>query len=183
MLELLAQKHNLWLNMVMSFGCDYQTAQDLVQSMYLRMHKYVKEKDRIMYNDDEVNRFFVYVTLKNMYKSYKTSSNKYQFFELREEDEESNDKLIEDESFSIEMDAAFERIVARVSSEMNTWHRYDKILSEKYFKSDYSLRDIAIGSGISLTSIFNTIKTNKKILKKKFKEDWEDFKNGDYHKI
>lgn len=180
MLERLAEKHNVWMNMVLSFGCDYDTAQDLVQNMYLRMHKYVKDEQRIMYNTEEVNRFFVYVTLKNMWKTYNTNMAKYGTFEIREDDEDSAPEV---ESFNKEMDVAFETLIARISSEMKTWHRYDRILSEKYFKSDYSLRDIASGSGISLTSIFNTIKNNKKILKKKFGEDWEDFKNGDYDKI
>jgi len=39
------------------------------------------------------------------------------------------------------------------------------------------------GSGISLTSIFNSMKENKRILKEKFSEDYEDFKNGDYNLI
>lgn len=180
MLELLGRKHNVWMNMVMSFGCDYQTAQDIVQSMYLRMHKYVKDQKRIMYNDEEVNRFFIYVTLKNMFVSYKNSQSKYKFFDIWEHEGAEDFKA---EVFDVAMDGAFERLLARISGEMSSWHKYDRILSEKYFKSDYSLRDIADGTGISLTSIFNTIKTNKKILKNKFSEDWEDFKNGDYHKI
>lgn len=180
MLELLAKKHNVWLSMVLSFGCDYQTAQDIVQNMYLRMHKYIKDEQRIMYNTDEVNRFFVYVTLKNMWKTYKTNAAKYDAFDVRDDDAVEAPEV---ETFNKEMDVAFEILLTRISTEMKTWHRYDRILSEKYFKSDYSLRDIATGSGISLTSIFNTIKNNKKILKKKFREDWEDFKNGDYDKI
>lgn len=180
MLELLARKHNLWISMVLSFGCNLDDAQDIVQSMYLRMHRYIKDEKKIMYNDEEVNRFFIYVTLKNMYISFMKSRDKYQFFDIWEHEGAVEFK---EEVFDHAMDSAFERLLAMISGEMSTWHRYDRILSEKYFKSDYSLRDIAIGSGISLTSIFNTIKTNKKILKKKFKEDWEDFKNGDYHKI
>lgn len=166
--------------MVMSFGCDYQTAQDIVQSMYLRMHKYIKDEKRIMYNDDEVNRFFIYVTLKNMWKTYIVSENKYKFFDIWEHE---GAEVFKDEVFDASMDAAFERLIAYISKEMNTWHKYDKILSEKYFKSDYSLREIADGTGISLTSIFNTIKNNKQILREKFSEDYEDFKNGDYNLI
>ena len=133
-----------------------------------------------MYNDEEVNRFFIYVTLKNMYVSYKSSESKYKFFDIWEHEGAEDFKT---EVFDTAMDGAFERLLSRISGEMSSWHRYDRILSEKYFKSDYSLRDLADGTGISLTSIFNTIKTNKKILKNKFAEDWEDFKNGDYHKI
>lgn len=180
MLELLAQDHKIWIRMVMSFGADRDTANDIVQSFYLRMHKYVKDQSKIMYNDDEVNRFFIYVTLKNMFKTHKTSMGRYDFYEVWEE--EAVDESVH-ESVHEDYNDAFYKIMDKVGDEMKTWHRYDKLLSEKYFKSDYSLREIAKGTGISLTSIFNTIKNNKKILREKFGEDYEDFKNGDYHKI
>ena len=181
MLELLAKNHKLWIRMVRGFGADYDLSQDIVQSFYLRMHKYVKDEDKIMYNDEEVNRFFCYVTLKNMYRTYVNATNKFTFFEIREDD--AIDEELQDFVFDEAMETAFERLVGKISEEMDTWHKYDKILSEKYLKSDYSLRDIANGSGISLTSIFNTMRENKRILKEKFGEDWQDFKNGDYNLI
>ena len=181
MLEKLAESHKVWVRMVTGFGADRELAQDLVQSMYLRMHKYVKDENRIMYNDDEVNRFFVYITLKNMYRTYMNASNKFTFFEIREDD--VIDTELREFCFDEAVDSAFERLMGKISAEMNTWHKYDKILSEKYLKSDYSLRDIANGSGISLTSIFNSMRENKRILKEKFSEDYEDFCNGDYNLI
>ena len=181
MLELLAKNHKLWIKMVVGFGCDVDTAKDIVQSMYLRIHKYVRDEQKIMYNDDEVNRFFIYVTLKNMYRTYVNATNKFTFFEIREDD--AIDEELQDFVFDEAMETAFERLVGKISEEMDTWHKYDKILSEKYLKSDYSLRDIAAGSGISLTSIFNSMRENKRILKEKFAEDYEDFKNGDYNLI
>ena len=181
MLELLAKNHKLWLKMVLGFGSDYDTAQDIVQSFYLRMHKYIKDEDRIMYSDEEVNRFFCYVTLKNMYVTYVNASNKFHFFEIREDD--AIDEELREFCFDEAMETAFERLMGKISTEMESWHKYDRILSEKYLKSDYSLRDIANGSGISLTSIFNTMRENKRILRDKFSEDYEDFKNGDYNLI
>jgi len=181
MLELLAKNHKLWIKMVVGFGADYDLSQDIVQSFYLRMHKYVKDEQRIMYNDEEVNRFFCYVTLKNMYKTYMNAANKYAFFDIREDD--VIDTELREFCFDEAMETAFDRLIDKISFEMNTWHKYDRILSEKYLKSDYSLRDIASGSGISLTSIFNSMRENKRILKDKFAEDYEDFKNGDYNLI
>lgn len=183
MLELLAKNHKMWVRMVVSFGCDAYTAEDIVQSFYLRMHKYVKDVSKIMYTDDEVNRFFVYVTLKNMWKTYRSSLTKYQFFDIWEEEGAEGIYEFREEVFDHEMDSAFERLVAKIDGEMDSWHRYDKLLSEKYLKTDYSLREIAEGTGISLTSIFNSMKTNKKMLRDKFSEDWQDFKNGDYNLI
>lgn len=181
MLELLAKNHKLWIRMVRGFGADRDLAQDIVQSFYLRMHKYVKDGDRIMYNDEEVNRFFCYVTLKNMYRTYMNAENRFQWYEVREDD--AIDEELKEFVFDEAMETAFERLIGKISDEMNTWHKYDRILSEKYLKSDYSLRDIASGSGISLTSIFNSMRENKRLLKEKFGEDWEDFKNGDYNLI
>jgi len=181
MLELLAKSHTLWVKMVVGFGASPDLAQDIVQSFYLRMHKYVKNEKRIMYNDEEVNRFFCYVTLKNMYKTYKNAANKFVWYEVREDD--VIDTELQEFAFDEAMEVAFERLLHKISKEMDTWHRYDKILSEKYLKSDYSLRDIANGANISLTSIFNSMRENKRILREKFGEDYEDFKNGDYHLI
>lgn len=181
MLDKLAEKHGLWLSMVLGFGCDYNTAQDIVQSMYLRIHKYVKDDKKIMYNDDEVNRFFIYVTLKNMYKSYISAANKFIWFEIREDD--AMDLELMECAFDDAVDYAFQKLVGKINVEMESWHKYDRILSEKYLKTDYSLRDIASGSGISLTSIFNSMRENKRILREKFSEDYEDFCNGDYHLI
>jgi len=179
MLEILAKKHELWVKMVLGMGASMDVAEDIVQSMYLRIDKYVKDEKKILYKDDDVNRFFIYVTLKNMFLSYKKS--KYLFYEIRE-DEYQTDELIYSDS-NQDMEEAFVRFIRKIDAEMNTWHNYDKILSEKYLKSDYSLRDIAVGAGISLTSIFNSMRNNKKILREKFGEDWEDFKNGDYNLI
>ena len=181
MLELLAKNHKMWLKMLIDMGCSVYVAEDIVQSMYLRLHKYVKDEKKIMYKNDEVNRFFVYVTLKNMFFSYKKAANKYTFLEIREYEvvEDEDIVFIRDEA----MEIAFDRLMYKIEGEMDSWHKYDRILSEKYLKSSYSLRDIASGSGISLTSIFNSMRENKRILREKFSEDWEDFKNGDYNLI
>jgi predicted DNA-binding protein YlxM (UPF0122 family) len=179
MLEKLAENHNLWIKMVINMGCDKHIAEDIVQSMYLRIHRLVTDEKKIMYNDDEVNRFFIYVTLKNMFVDFVKARNKYTFFEYMETDD------IEEGLEDIEFDEqeAFHNLVDSMSSEIMSWERYDIILSQLYFKTDLSLRDIANGSGISLMSIYNSIKNYKNILNNKFMDDYQDYMNGDYHLI
>jgi len=179
MLEKLAENHTLWIKMVINMGCDKHIAEDIVQSMYLRIHRLVTDEKKIMYNDDEVNRFFIYVTLKNMFVDYVKARNKYTFFEYMETDD------IEEGLEDIEFDEqeAFHNLVDSMSSEIMTWERYDIILSQLYFKTDLSLRDIANGSGISLMSIYNSVKNYKNILNNKFMDDYQDYVNGDYHLI
>jgi predicted DNA-binding protein YlxM (UPF0122 family) len=179
MLEKLAENHTLWIKMVVNMGCDKHIAEDIVQSMYLRIHRLVTDEKKIMYNDDEVNRFFIYVTLKNMFVDFVKARNKYTFFEYMETDD------IEEGLEDIEFDEqeAFHNLVDSMSSEIMSWERYDIILSQLYFKTDLSLRDIANGSGISLMSIYNSIKNYKNILNNKFMDDYQDYMNGDYHLI
>ena len=182
MLEIIAKRHELWLQMVVNMGCPVDVAQDIVQSMYLKIHRLVKDGKRIMYSNDEVNRFYIYLTLRNMYFDYVKAKNKYTFFEYLEADEyDAMEDYKFDEDINIEKFKAFEFINEKVVEEISTWSRYDIILAYLYLKTDYSMRDIAEGSGISLTSIFNSVKNYKKILKEKLGEHWEDYINEDWH--
>jgi len=76
-----------------------------------------------------------------------------------------------------------EAISRAVNSEISSWRRYDAMLANMYFKGDLSLRDIANGSGISLTSIFNSVKKYKQRIRHLLMEDYEDYINGDWHLI
>ncbi len=181
MLQKLAENHTLWLKMVINMGCQKHIAEDIVQSMYIRIDRLVKDQKKIMYNDDEVNRFFIYVTLKNMYVDYCKARNKYQFFEYVETDDVEEQEGLTDSEFN--QQEAFHNLVDSISGEIMNWERYDIILSNLYFKTDMSLRDIAKGSGISLTSIYNSVKNYKHILNSKFVEDYQDYANGDYNLI
>lgn len=182
MLEIIAKNHELWLKMVINLGCPKDVAEDIVQSMYIKIHRLVKDGRRIMYSDDEVNRFYIYLTLRNMYFDYKKAKNKYTFFEYMESDDyDSNDETFIYEETDTGKFEAFEYLNDKISEEIHTWQKYDIILARLYLLTDYSMRDISDRSGISLTSIFNSIKNYKQILKEKLGEHWEDYINGDYH--
>jgi len=45
------------------------------------------------------------------------------------------------------------------------------------------MRDIANETGISLISIFHSLKNHKQILKEKFEKDYQDYINNDYNNI
>ena len=72
-LELLAAKHDTWVEITMSFGLDKMTAEDIVQNMYIKIHGWSeknKDKTKIMYNKDEVNYYFVFKTLRTLFYDY-----------------------------------------------------------------------------------------------------------------
>ena len=49
--------------------------------------------------------------------------------------------------------------------------------------TDFSMRDIADGTGIGLTHIYNNLKIYKNIIRENYSEDYEDLKNQDYDKL
>lgn len=192
MLEILTKKHSEWMSMAMSICRDKNLAKDLVQDMYLRLNRYIDNPERIMKND-EVNSFFVYITLRNLFYDYKKDKNnnnssfeEYKSYYTKDSDESVIAKfatLPEDRETDDLMEEAYHKISEAIYEEVSTWHWYDEKLFKLYFLTDNSLRDIAKDTKISLTSIYNSCKNYKKIIEEKFGEDIEDFFNQDYDKI
>jgi DNA-binding MarR family transcriptional regulator len=54
------------------------------------------------------------------------------------------------------------------------------MLYDIYYKSEQSQRDLAKATGISLSSLSNSLKTQKKTIKKLVGEDYQDYINQDY---
>lgn len=183
MLDKLAENHDLWVNMVTGMGCKRDVAQDIVQEMYIRMHRLIKDEQKIMYNDEEVNKFFVYITLKNMFNTYMRVKNKQTFFEYQETDDFEIEYDLQAEELEIEFEEGYHYLTSSILNEISSWHPYDAKLASIYFKTNLSLRDISGGTGISLTSIFNSVKNYRKILKDMFIEDYEDYLNYDYNQL
>jgi RNA polymerase sigma factor (sigma-70 family) len=176
MLEKLAVHHELWIKMLVNLGCNIDVAKDLVQDMYLRMHRLVKDEKRIMYKDD-VNRYFVWITLRNLYYSYLKDKRNSIFYEILE-----NDEVVQSE-YDVAEDDAFENIMTQINEIISDWTVYDKRLFELYFIQGLSLRAISKGAKIGLTSIHNSILNQKAILREHLSEDLIDYFNQDFDKI
>jgi RNA polymerase sigma factor (sigma-70 family) len=172
--------------MAMSICKDIHLANDIVQDMYLRLNKYLDKPEKII-KDGEVNSYFIYITLRNLFydakkgqkaeisKDYSDVENISVFSSLAEipEEREENDS----------MEEAYLTIFKAIDEEVSTWHWYDQKLFRLYYYTPQSLRDIAGDTKISLTSIYNSCKNYRRIIEEKFGEDIEDFFNQDYDKI
>jgi len=65
-LEKIAEKHDDWHRIVLSFGCKESIAEDIVQEMYIRIHTYITKGVDISFEDD-VNHMYIYRTLRSLY--------------------------------------------------------------------------------------------------------------------
>ena len=69
-LEKVAEKHDDWHRIVLSFGCKESIAEDIVQEMYIRIHTYITKGVDISFrvkDKDDINHIFIYRTLRSLY--------------------------------------------------------------------------------------------------------------------
>lgn len=64
-LELLFKQHKLWISYVKSFGCRAEIAEDFVQDLYIKLNE--KNVNDLLYNEDKINQYYVFICLRNMY--------------------------------------------------------------------------------------------------------------------
>tara|TARA_R100000951_G_C2651218_1_gene184467 strand:- start:1420 stop:1950 length:531 start_codon:yes stop_codon:yes gene_type:complete len=173
--------------MGMSIGIPDSIVEDFVHETYLRLNKYVGNPEKIMYNETEVNRFYVYITLKNLWTDYNKAKSKYIVYKIDDYDGEYNFNIPDwalYEEVSYDKEKAQEYILNKINEEVDSWdYWYDKKLFKLYYNTDLSLRKLANETNISVTSIFNSCKNYKEIIRSKFGEDFEDYLNGDFELI
>lgn len=171
-LEIIAKDHDKHVKTIERFG-EHFYAEDLVQEMYLRLHRNKTAQDIII--DGKVNEYFIYLTLRSIYLNFKKAKTlliKVNDLPLLCPDVDNT------EYFNAQL-----KFRDKVEREIDKWHVYDQMLFRLYLNSGKSMREIANGTGISLRSIFNTINECKERIKHNCSEDYEDLINKDYEKI
>lgn len=197
-LNLLAKSHKEWVYIARSFGISKTDAEEIVQQMYIDLAESVEDVTKIMYNETEVNKYYVYVSLKNLYylnwhiqgkKSKKVVTKPATCYsdKFDSQDEFFEFVLGEDETMSTEMlqikDDALNKIHQAIRNEVDSWHNYNKRVFKIVHDQGVSQRELARETTISLSSIHNTVKNGREKLKEKFGEDYQDYSNGDYEKV
>ena len=173
LLDKLAEKYDDWWNMAKSFKVSDDEASELVQEMFIRIYDYVKDPKKILYNENEINTFYVYITLRNLYYS-NLKGDKLTFVE------EVKDYMVNEYELPKYLEASkkehLEKVFNNVDSVIDTWYWYDRKMFELYYRTDMSMRDISSETKITLSSIFNTLSNAKKEIRKKLEEAYEEYK-------
>ena len=171
-LTILSKHHKEWIGIVRLF-VNSEEAEDIVQDVYLKIHEYNYYEKIII--DGEPNRALMWVLLRNTsYKENKTASNDLCIDDIRNVAVEEIE-LIKHESIN--------SIYERIECEVAKWDWYDQKLWKIYKDEQKSMRKIADDTGISLSSIFITIKSCKDRIRQAVGEDYYDYLNMDYELI
>ncbi len=186
-LSKVAEKHTYWIKLVQKFGAGHY-AEDIVQEMYLKIHKYADEKKTIV--KGKVNSRYIYLALYSIFIEYMRQKSKINKIQIEEFYKDNDFTEILDEDIikltakdDIEKEEAYAKLCNKMDEELKNWHFYDVGIFEIYRDTHLSIRGMAKDTKISFVNIFHTLKKGKNIMKDKFGEDYEDYKNEDYDLI
>ena len=70
-MKLVAVKNDDWIRIAISFGLNKQTAEDLVQEMYIKIFLKLKDGTDIMYDNNEINYYYIFNTLRWLFLDLK----------------------------------------------------------------------------------------------------------------
>ena len=149
---LIAEKHNEWLEIVLSFGCSEETAEDLVQEMYYKIHLKLDKGLDIMYNKNEINYYYVFKTLQTL------------FYDLKRKGKNINMVSLDEVKIGIS-DVDYDEPYDKIKKELSRMFWYDRKVFE-IINGGESIADFSRNSEIHYYSLYHTYKKVKRKLKK-----------------
>jgi DNA-directed RNA polymerase specialized sigma24 family protein len=148
---LIAKKHKTWIDIVMTFGCNKRTAEDLTQEMYIKIQLKLENGLDIMYNDD-INYYYIFKTLRTLFLDLKRKG--------------KNIKVIPiDHVHLTDSDINFEESYTKVKDALSKMYWYDRKVFEIINEGE-SIAEFSRKSYIQYYSLYNTYKKVKNKLKK-----------------
>jgi len=166
-----AKRNKEWIKIVIYFGADIDTANELVQQMYLKLGEIqIKEGNlnKLINYNGQINTVYVFKVLQNLF--YDSKKNKQIGLDyISNEYEIDNVEEVEEE---------YHIVLAKMKVVILSFNEYEQMLLELYFVHNRSLREIAKRTGIGIHSIFNTIKNAKEKIRKTIEKDYRNFRES-----
>ena len=153
-IETIFKKHQVWIDIVSSFGCNRETAEDIVMEMYIKIDKSIKKGLDIDYNKTDYNYYYIFKTLKSLFLDLKRKEKKVNIINIDEIQNKSFDEIVNyTSSYSI------------IQKKLKKMYWYDPKIFE-IIQGGESIAKLSRKTGIPYHSLYNTYKEVKKILKK-----------------
>jgi len=157
LVEIAYLKHNDWIRIVKSFGCNESNAEDIVQEMYIQLHLDVQKGLDLWYGDD-VNTYYCYKVLRGIYFNiYKKEARKIKkYIEEINEIKQAEELGIDEEEYA--------RKKKQIDDILDTMFWYDRKVFE-ICASGKSVAELSRETKISYYSLYNTYVNAKKFIK------------------
>ena len=157
LVEIAYLKHNDWIRIVKSFGCNESNAEDIVQEMYIQLQLDVQKGLDLWYGDD-VNTYYCYKVLRGIYFNiYKKEARKIKkYIEEINEIKQAEELGIDEEEYA--------RKKKQIDDILDTMFWYDRKVFE-ICASGKSVAELSRETKISYYSLYNTYVNAKKFIK------------------
>lgn len=152
-LELAFKRHKNWIDIVVSFGCNRDTAEDLVMEMYIKIDRLASSGTDLMYKDD-INYFYVFKVLSTMFLDLKRKEAKTTIVDLDSVSDISTEQDLTN----------YEEKYQDVLDAFDQLYWYDKKVYE-IVDDGLSISELSRKTKISYYSLYNTFNKVKKFLK------------------
>jgi len=155
-LQKIASKHNDWVRIVKSFGCEGDKCEDIVQEMYLKAHTLISNGTDISFGD-EINHFYIYRVLRSLFidlcrKEAKITKVNIEYLE----------KFVEEEEIKEYKD--IEGKMKQLDTLLDEVYWYDRKIFD-LISSGMSIAELSKKTNISYYSLYNTYKNVKTLIK------------------
>jgi DNA-directed RNA polymerase specialized sigma24 family protein len=180
-LQILGERHDVWQKYVMSFGCNPDTAEDIVMEMYIKLEDYIERTgNKILFNEkDEPNYFFVYITLRNMIFDLKRKEKRVHIDNIDDYDltelEVFKPKELDLEMFRVIEDYLLDDDYINICTDENINYNpeqfgkfYKRKIFEEIFIKGVPITQFSRETGITYYSVYNTIRNIKKELQNEY---------------
>lgn len=157
MLQTLSKNHPEWLRIALHICKDEYLAQDLVQEMYLKLHKYPPKK--------EINNFYIYVTIKHIYYDHLKDEQQYT---------DINERILTQPEDNTQQ--AYHHILDRLDEELDNLHWYDRQLILK--RQEKSPRVIQMETKINHRHIYRNCQKTEEELRERLQDDFKNYLAG-----
>jgi DNA-directed RNA polymerase specialized sigma24 family protein len=160
---LIAKKNKTWIEVVVTFGCTKETAEDLVQEMYIKIQKLLEKgvTNDIMYGD-EINYYYIFKTLKSLYIDLKRKGKNIEKFSLDVPLSEAIDNYYK---YNVDEIVNYDEEYDKIKISLSKMYWYDRKVYEIVEEGE-SLAELSRQSKIHYYSLYNTYNKVKRKLKK-----------------
>lgn len=159
-MKLAYDKHNDWVSIVLSFGCNPSVAEDIVQEVYIKLDRLMDKGLDASYGD-EVNYYYIYKQLRGTYINFVKQKHKINMqyieemgipeIELEEADDEKYDVL---------------NLMKNLDKELEQMYWYDRKVFE-IIMGGKKIAELSRDTEIGYYSLYNTFRKTINHLKQK----------------
>lgn len=175
-------KHQTWIDITKTFDVNSETAKDIVSEMYIRVLKHTRDEGKsILYDNGEINYYFIFITLRNLVYDLKREEKKIHYVGVEGLQSRENEDYIEDPNIYdkhktitewfehpefLELLQAETFIKDFTKDKMQIY--YLRRIFEEVFVEGKKIAKLSRDSKITYWSLRNTIKIIKKQIKKEY---------------